>query len=688
MNALYTYIFKHNRYKEVIALSDEAVTKYGNAYKVWAEHQKFVSRDTFQDKEVIANHLSDIQKIDGWIKKCAKLKSSKLDGMLWLFREKGYQSIPELHYEEYKFIDEKSCDIEILQNYFDSYSKLMREKKEAVDRFLNVSKYKHSDNEIKRIACSKDDIDQIALTLNKVQQCQRLFPKAWEVFAKGRSINEIDLYELDEISKDSFDTKEYYMKLYKEKYLLIQLIMGESLCQVNSFTKEAIEQHEEVFCILSSTEMDEMHPFNESIQLEDTNQLKRAILDSQKYGDDCLFADSYSISKFYALRANLDKIGTSFDDAVGKVKENTDAIKAYHQEEQGKSQVFIEDYLQIVTETSPLYKFVESYKHERENRQKAKRIQQSYSKGFSAIYGTMNLDTCKMQYILGIISNESEIQKKHQAIEEQERIRIERERRLQEERERRLQEERERQIQAQLAEERKRQEKAHLLECVSNWYVPTHSSIRCFSMFNYYPMTCDFEADEDEWDIRRLIWDFKANPNRPISIIQIMQAHSQAARKVSTQMCKCLRYFFGESINQLTLVCIPSSKKEVTARRYNDFSKMVCENLGMQNAYPYIQVTSDGEASHLGGSVKAEISIDSDFFNGKYVLLFDDVITSGRSMENLKYKLERAGAKVIAGFSIGRTIHTRQFNNPIDNLDQFKPCTQQPNTSYDDDLPF
>ncbi len=59
MNALYTYIFKHNRYKEVIALSDEAVTKYGNAYKVWAEHQKFVSRDTFQDKEVIANHLSE-----------------------------------------------------------------------------------------------------------------------------------------------------------------------------------------------------------------------------------------------------------------------------------------------------------------------------------------------------------------------------------------------------------------------------------------------------------------------------------------------------------------------------------------------------------------------------------------------------------------------------------------------------
>jgi predicted amidophosphoribosyltransferase len=680
MNALYTYIFKHNRYKEVIALSDEAVTKYGNAYKVWAEHQKFVSRDTFQDKEVIANHLSDIQKIDGWIKKCAKLKSSKLDGMLWLFREKGYLSIPELHYEEYKFIDEKSCDIEILQNYFDSYSKLMREKKEAVDRFLKASKDKHSDDEIKRIASSKDEINKIALTLNKAHQCQALYPKAWKVFAKGKSINEISLKDLDGISKDNFSTKEDYLKYYEKNPLLIQLVMGESLCPVDSFTKDAIEQHEDVLCILCSKEVASIEPFNVTIQLEDQEQLKRAILDSQVYGDACRFADSFTIRKFYALRADLDKIDVTFDDAVAKVKENREAIKAYHQEEQGKSQVFIEDYLHIVTPNSPLYNFVESYKQEREKRQEAKRIQHSYPKGFSAIYGIMNLDSCKIQYILGIISNESEIQKKNQELEEQERIRIERERRLQEERER--------QLQAQLAEERRRQEKAHLLECVSNWYLPTRSSLRCFSMYNYYPTTCDFEADDEEWAVRNLIWDFKANPNKPMPKFQIMQLHTQAAQRISEKMCMCLRQFFGDSISKLTLVCIPSSKQEVTQRRYEDFSEMVCYKLGMENAYPHIHVTEDGEASHLGGSVHAQISIDTSFFNGKYVLLFDDVITSGRSMESLKYRLERAGANVVAGFSIGRTIHTRQSCNPIDNLDQYQSRTQQRYTSYNDDLPF
>ncbi len=64
--------------------------------------------------------------------------------------------------------------------------------------------------------------------------------------------------------------------------------------------------------------------------------------------------------------------------------------------------------------------------------------------------------------------------------------------------------------------------------------------------------------------------------------------------------------------------------------------------------------------------MQAQFAVDSIFFKGKYVLLFDDVITSGRSMERLKQKLESVGAIVIAGLSIGRTKHERQGSNPID----------------------
>lgn len=37
-------------------------------------------------------------------------------------------------------------------------------------------------------------------------------------------------------------------------------------------------------------------------------------------------------------------------------------------------------------------------------------------------------------------------------------------------------------------------------------------------------------------------------------------------------------------------------------------------------------------------------------------------------MENFKRLLEGSGAKVIAGLSIGKTRHEREFSQPIDNI--------------------
>ena len=86
----------------------------------------------------------------------------------------------------------------------------------------------------------------------------------------------------------------------------------------------------------------------------------------------------------------------------------------------------------------------------------------------------------------------------------------------------------------------------------------------------------------------------------------------------------------------------------------------------MTNAYNHVTVTKEGEAKRLGGTIKAEYSLDEEFFNGKFILLFDDVITSGASMERFNILLQKAGAKVIAGLSIGKTRHVRQDFNPIE----------------------
>lgn len=212
------------------------------------------------------------------------------------------------------------------------------------------------------------------------------------------------------------------------------------------------------------------------------------------------------------------------------------------------------------------------------------------------------------------------------------------------------------------------QDKDTLRTCVHSWPQPNRSVVRCFSLYNYYPTTCDWNASEDEWDVRNLIWDFKANPNRPQSELEIKNRHERAVSEVLPNLNRLLTKFFGNKKSKLTLVCIPSSKKIITERRYKDFSEKICKENGMANGYPYVHVTEEGEASHLGGVVQAKYSVDSSFFKDRFVILFDDVITSGKSMERFKQLLESAGATVIAGISIGKTRHERQSKNPIDIL--------------------
>ena len=85
------------------------------------------------------------------------------------------------------------------------------------------------------------------------------------------------------------------------------------------------------------------------------------------------------------------------------------------------------------------------------------------------------------------------------------------------------------------------------------------------------------------------------------------------------------------------------------------------------------------EERHLGGSGMNtnQLSFDEDFFKGKYVLLFDDVITRGDSMRTFKSKMETLGAIVVGGLALGKTKHERPLSANL----------QRPPFDFDD-LPF
>ena len=230
--------------------------------------------------------------------------------------------------------------------------------------------------------------------------------------------------------------------------------------------------------------------------------------------------------------------------------------------------------------------------------------------------------------------------------------------------------------------ERRRTAGSRLKQCTNKWYCPNKANLKCYSMYYYYPTTCEFSASQTDWDIRNLIWDFKANPNKPMSIETIIELHENATNEIVDDMSTCLNHFFSDDVKYLTLVCVPSSKDIIHKRRFQDFSEQICRKTSMENGFDYIHVTSDGDAKHMGGVSSSSYEVDSEFFNGKHVLIFDDVITSGRSMERLRITLQNAGANVIGGFSIGKTKHEKQGNHP------FYILGEETSETPLDDLPF
>ena len=86
------------------------------------------------------------------------------------------------------------------------------------------------------------------------------------------------------------------------------------------------------------------------------------------------------------------------------------------------------------------------------------------------------------------------------------------------------------------------------------------------------------------------------------------------------------------------------------------------EERGMEDGYGHTRVGRDGLSknhpeNHTGRSIQPVIEFDNDFFRGKNVLLFDDVVTKGGTMLRYKDVLRDKGATVIGGICLGKTKH-------------------------------
>ena len=175
---------------------------------------------------------------------------------------------------------------------------------------------------------------------------------------------------------------------------------------------------------------------------------------------------------------------------------------------------------------------------------------------------------------------------------------------------------------------------------------------------------------DEEWEGRFLVHFFDYVPARFKYIFLPLESARQAIwdfkdglhqSGVALHLAKLIKSQFGKSTKDITLVCIPASTVEKTELRYKEFSKLVCAMSSVSNAYYHITTEGDRIAVHEQGRSKRLrseqiISFDEEYFFGRKVILFDDIITSGRSLHLFTSKLESMGAQVLGAYCMGKTL--------------------------------
>lgn len=146
----------------------------------------------------------------------------------------------------------------------------------------------------------------------------------------------------------------------------------------------------------------------------------------------------------------------------------------------------------------------------------------------------------------------------------------------------------------------------------------------------------------------------------------------KAGDKMAAQICAewLVRYLtrqYGNLLKDFVVVFAPCSSQLKYNKRFGYFATIL-NAAGIMTANEHMSIYGERKPTHNGGShfVNEDIyhvSVAGEYFKGKQVILFDDLLTSGKTIEDFRSKLEAAGAYVEREIFLARTVH----HDPISN---------------------
>lgn len=660
MGKFFDRIFRRKYYKYVKSTYSEVLVLHTTAFNMFIKKKQITPDDSYEFQEYIVEHYDEIRRCSREIQTAQELFSYNHLGFCLFCREenisnprnaqikhhrlvyknreliinydkqaKKYESIKQKYSNAIKeLFDTATADtigeIEKRLSQLEEIKKInsiLKSYAEIEKKYKNALKYHYKKCKLKEFSEKEDAVahrSELLKTNNIILKVEAIIaecPRAWKLFQKTlgtESLYDMSIDILQDIKKDVFRVKEQYLfqtrRFSKSK---INLISPKEI-DVNQFTTLESKCELKVIEILNNQPKTPKSSFNCTIPNPERDQYARVILHSKRYGSDVKFSDEFTIEQFYSLLRTLKGYSTDFDVVASQWAYNSEAIKKYNLQRTGKEILYIDDLVRLASKDSEMMQFIDNYnkmkrqreediRKEREKRERenvidrARSLARSYSKGFEHFFPDKSIYSIDYPTAQSILWKESQIK-----------------------------------------------EWSSMLDRISSWN--EIKGIPYYFFWYYYPTRFGKVSDESE-RARKIVWNFKDGETTDISIASIV-------------VNKLKETFNRSMLNKFTFVCIPASSRLDNEIRYETFSSEVCTASGMKNAFSYIGIVKEKTPKHLSPThldEPAEYSFDNVFFKGANIILFDDVITTGRSMAAFKRVLESLGATVICAISIGRT---------------------------------